>query len=320
VLAAVHTRYGPPEVVRITEVDKPTAGDNDLLIRVRATTVNQTDVHYRSGKPWIMRPLLSGLTRPKATVLGCEFAGEIEEIGSAVTSFRPGQRVFGYVEGPFGAHAEYLVVRQDGSVAVVPDRVSDDLAAAATEGSHYALSHLKAAGVTAGDDVLVYGATGAIGSAAVQLLKVMGARVTAVCGTPGLELTRSLGADKVVDYMTEDFSVDDQKYDVVLDAVGKSSFGRCRPLLKPDGRYASSGPGPAYQNAFLPLTTALSRGQKVVFGYPRIDQAMVGYLGQLMESGQFTPVVDRHYQLAEVVEAYRYVETHQKLGNVIMLP
>jgi NADPH:quinone reductase-like Zn-dependent oxidoreductase len=307
-------------VVRVTELDKPAAGESDLLVKVRAATVNQTDAHYRSGTPWLMRPLLSGLTRPKVTVLGCEFAGEIEQVGGADTAFRPGQRVFGYVEGPFGAHAEYLIVRADGNVAAVPDGVTDEHAAAATEGSHYALSHLKAAGVAAGQDVLVYGATGAIGSAAVQLLKVMGARVTAVCGTPGVELTRSLGADNVVDYMTTDFTVDGQKYDVVFDAAGKSSFGHCRPLLKPRGRYTSTGPGPAYQNMLLPLTTAPSRGQKVVFGYPKIDQALVRHLGQLMESGQFTPLIDRQYPLDEIAEAYRYVETHQKLGNVVVLP
>jgi NADPH:quinone reductase-like Zn-dependent oxidoreductase len=252
-------------------------------------------------------------------VLGCEFAGQVDAIGRAVSSFHPGQRVFGYVEGPFGAHAEYLVVEEKGNIAAAPDRVSDDQAAAATEGSHYALSHLQATGVTAGQDVLVYGATGAIGSAAVQLLKVMGARVTAVCATPNVELVRSLGADKVVDYLTEDFTVSDLTYDVVFDAAGKSSYGRCKKLLKPRGRYTSTGPGPAYQNAVLPLVTAPSRGKKVVFSYPRISQATVKYLAELMDSGQFTPVIDRRYPLDQVAEAYRYVETHQKIGNVVVL-
>lgn len=303
----------------MTEVARPEPGDGQLLVKVSASTVNQTDAHYQSGRPWIMRPLLSGLTRPKVTVLGCEFAGQVEAVGSGVASFQPGQRVFGYVEGPFGAHAEYLTVRQDAGIAVIPDRVSDEQAAAATEGSHYALSTLRAAGVAAGQDVLVYGATGAIGSAAVQLLKAMGARVTAVCPTAGVELVRGLGADKVVDYQTADFTVDDVSYDVVFDAVGKSSYGRCKRLLKPRGRYSSTGPGPAGQNMLLLLTTARSRGRKVVFGFPRIDQAMVSYIATLMESGQFTPVIDRRYPLAQIAEAYRYVDTHQKIGNVVIV-
>jgi NADPH:quinone reductase-like Zn-dependent oxidoreductase len=306
-------------VVRVTEVARPEPGDSQLLVKVSASTVNQTDAHYRSGKPWLMRPLLSGLTRPKVNVLGCEFAGQVEAVGRAVTSFRAGQRVFGYVEGPFGAHAEYLTVETDGAIALVPDQVSDEHAAAATEGAHYALAHLRACGVTAGQDVLVYGGTGAIGSATVQLAKVMGARVTAVCGTPNVDLVRGLGADTVVDYLSTDFTADDQRYDAVVDAVGKSSFGRCRKVLKPHGRYASSGPGPGGQNAVLLLTTAASRGQKVVFGYPKIDQAMVSYLAQLMESGQFTPVIDRRYPLDQIAEAYRYVETHQKTGNVVIV-
>jgi NADPH:quinone reductase-like Zn-dependent oxidoreductase len=321
VRAAVHTCYGPSDVVRITEVAKPAPTAKQLLVKVRATTVNQTDVHYRSGKPWVMRPLLSGLTRPKVNVLGCEFAGQVDSVGSAVTSFHPGQRVFGYVEGPFGSHAEYLAVEEEGSIALVPDGVSDEQAAAATEGSHYALSHLRATGVRAGQDVLVYGATGATGSAAVQLLKVMGARVTAVCATPNLGLVRGLGADKVVDYLTADFTIDDLSYDVVFDAVSKTSYEQCKQLLKPRGRYSSTGPGsgPAYEYALLPLATALSRGKRVVFSYPRIDQATVRYFGELMESGQFTPVIDRRYPLDQIAEAYRYVETHQKIGNVVIL-
>ncbi len=317
--AAVRTRYGPPDVLRIADVAKPAPTADQLLVRVHATTVNQTDAHYLSGKPWIMRPLLSGVPGPKVSVLGCEFAGEVDAAGSAVSSFQPGQRVFGYVEGPFGAHAEYLAVGQDGSIALTPDHVSDEHAAAATEGSHYALSCLRATSVTAGQDALVYGATGAVGSAAVQLLKVMGARVTAVCATPNLELVRGLGADKVVDYLTADFTHDDLRYDVVFDAVGKTSYHRCKRLLKPHGRYTSTGPGPAYENALLMLATARSRGRKVVFGYPKIDQATVKYLAELMESGQFTPVVDMRYPLDEIARAYSYVETHQKVGSVVIL-
>jgi NADPH:quinone reductase-like Zn-dependent oxidoreductase len=305
-------------VVRIAEVERPTPGDRELLVKVYATTVNRTDCHYRSGRPWIMRPLLSGLTRPRATVLGNEFAGQVAGVGRDVTSFQIGDRVFGYTEGPFGAHAEYLVIRDDGRVAVMPARLGYEQAAPGTEGGHYALSHIRRARIGSGHNVLVYGATGAIGSAAVQLLKACGARVTAVCATPHIELVRKLGADRVIDYTAGDFTGDGPDYDVVFDAAGKSSFGRCKRLLRPGGIYMSTGPGPWYQNLILPLTTPLG-GKKVVFAYPRLDQATVRQFGQLMESGQFLPVIDRHYPLDQVVKAYRYVETGQKIGNVVII-
>jgi NADPH:quinone reductase-like Zn-dependent oxidoreductase len=319
VKAAVRTRYGPPDVVRISEVETPAARDNELLVKVHATTVNRTDCHYRSGTPWIMRPLLSGLARPKASILGNEFAGQIVGIGSCVTSCRTGDRVFGYVEGPFGAHAEFLVIREDGLVAAIPRNLSYEQAAPATEAAHYAMSHIRRAEIHGGQNVMVYGATGGIGSAAVQLLKILGARVTAVCATAHLELVRKLGADRVIDYTVRDFTSDGHDYDVVFDAVGKSSFGRCKRLLKPAGIYMSTGPGPWYQNLILPITTPLLGGKKVLFAYPRLDQATVRHFSQLMESGQFTPVIDRQFALTEVVDAYRYVEAGQKIGNVVII-
>ena len=315
--AAVHTSYGSPDVVRIQSVEAPVAGNDELLIKVHATTVNQTDCHYRAARPFVMR-LFSGLTRPRATILGSEFAGEIIDSGGGVTAFGVGDKVFGYCEGKFGAHAEYIVVRADGPVAVMPPSLFYDEAAAATEGSHYALSHIRRAAVTSGQDVLVYGATGGIGSAAVQLLKAIGANVTAVCATDHLDLVRGLGADRVLDYTTGEFATHDHRYDVVLDAVGHASFGECRPLLKPGGIYMSTGPGPGYQNLMLPLISPLLRGPRVLFSYPKIDQAMVGYFRDLMEAGQFRPVVDRRYPLADIVDAYRYVETGQKIGNVVI--
>lgn len=315
--AAVHTRYGPPEVVRITDVDKPTAKDNELLVKVHATTVNRTDCHYRAAKPFVMR-FLSGLARPQRTILGNEFAGEVEAVGSGVTAFAVGDRVFGYCEGPFGAHADYLVIGADGTVSTMPPNLSYAEAAPGTEGSHYALSHIERAHVQSGQNVLIYGATGAIGAAAVQLLKSIDATVTAVCGTQHVDLVKGLGADKVLDYMTQDFTQDDQTYDVVFDAVGKASFGRCKGLLKPMGIYMSTGPGPGYQNMILPLSTALTGGKKVVFAYPRITHSTVRRFRDLMESGQFTPIVDRQYPLDQIVEAYRYVETGRKIGNVVI--
>ena len=316
--AAVHTRYGPPEVVRVTEVDRPTVKANELLVKVHATTVNRTDCGFRAAKPFIVRPF-SGLFRPKVTVLGNEFAGEIEAIGTDVRSFDVGDRVFGYNEGPFGAHAEYMVIRADGPVATMLGDSSFEDAGPSTEGSHYALSFIRKANVGDGQEVLVNGATGAIGSAAVQILKSLGASVTAVCAAEHVTLVEGLGADRVIDYTTDDFTRDGRTYDVVLDAVGKSSFRHCRRLLKPGGVYASSDLGPLSQNPFLAIATPLLRGKKVMFPIPRIDQQTVAYIKGLTASGQFKPVIDRRYTLDEIVEAYKYVETGQKIGNVVIV-
>jgi NADPH:quinone reductase-like Zn-dependent oxidoreductase len=315
--AAVHTTYGPPEVVGICEVQKPATGADEVLVRVHATTVNRTDCAVRAAKPFFMR-LFTGLARPRATILGCEFAGVVEGVGIGVTSFTVGERVFGYREGPFGAHAEYLSIPQNGSVATVPANVTFAQAAASTEGSHYALTHIRGAKVRRGQDVLVYGASGGIGSAAVQLLKSLGATVTAVCDTGHLELVRGLGADRVIDYTAEDFTQDEQRYDAVLDSVGKSSFGRCRPLLKPGGVYISSELGPMAQNPLLALIAPLQRGRKVRFPIPSHDQELMGYLRGLLESGEFRPVIDRTYPLDRIIEAYHYVEAGQKTGNVVI--
>jgi NADPH:quinone reductase-like Zn-dependent oxidoreductase len=315
--AAVHTRYGPPEVVRITEVDKATPKDNEVLVEVRATTVNRTDCGFRAAKPFIVR-FFAGLIRPKVTVLGNEFAGEVEAVGSGVTSFEVGDRVFGYNEGPFGAHAEYMTIPEDGSIATMPANSTFEEAAPSTEGSHYALSFIRKAKIRSGQDILVNGATGAIGSAAVQLVKSVGADVTAVCDTENVALVRGLGADRVIDYTAEDFTRDERTYDVVLDAVGKSSFGRCKRLLKPGGIYLSTELGSLSQNPILALITPLFGGKKVMFPIPQHDQEMVRYFKELIESGQFKPVIDRRYQLDQIVEAYRYVETGQKIGNVVI--
>jgi NADPH:quinone reductase-like Zn-dependent oxidoreductase len=315
--AAVCTRYGPPEVIVISEVEEPALRDKGLLVKVHATTVNRTDCAYRAARPFFMR-LLTGLTRPRSAVLGTEFAGVVEAVGSGVTSFQVGDKVFGYNEGPFGAHAEYMSIPADGSVATMPASVTYQQAAPSTEGAHYALAHIRAAKIHSGQDILVYGATGAIGSAAVQLLKSTGAHVTAVCGTEHLELVRGLGADRVIDYMAEDFTKDEQKYDVVLDSVGKISFSQCKQLLKPRGIYISSELGPLAQNPFLALIAPLHGGKKVMFPIPKHDQQMIKHLANLVESGEFRPVIDRTYPLDQIVDAYRYVETGQKTGNVII--
>jgi NADPH:quinone reductase-like Zn-dependent oxidoreductase len=315
--AAVHASYGPPEVVRIAEVAKPKPKDNELLVKVQATAVNRTDCGFRAGRPFFVR-LLTGLPRPRVRILGTEFAGEVEAVGGGVASFKVGDRVFGFKGLPFGAHAEYLTIPEDGFVATMPVGLGFEELAPSTEGSHYALAMIRKAKVRSGQDVLVNGATGAIGSAAVQLLKHLGVNVTAVCGTQHLELVRGLGADRVIDYTARDFTRDEQRYDVVLDAVGKSSFGRCRRLLKPRGVYLSSEFGPLSQNLILALVTPLLRGRKVILQIARDDPRMASYFKGLLESGAFRPVIDRRYRLEEIVEAYRYVEAGQKVGNVVV--
>ena len=325
--AAVSARYGPPGIVRIEEVDTPTPKVGELLVKVHATTVNRTDCGYRGGKPFLIR-FFSGLRRPKVAIWGTEFAGVVEAVGDGAPEFAVGDRVCGYCEGTFGAHAEYLTVRSSRLIVAIPEGRTFEEAAPSTEGSHYALGMIRAAGLRSGDDILVYGATGAIGSAAVQIAKSLGLKVTAVCGTAHVALVRGLGADKVVDYQTQDFTRDDQRYDFVLDAVGRSSFRRCRRLLKPRGIYTATDLGPMARvpGFFIPallgrlslqLITRLFRGRRIILISGR-DPEGIRYLRGLIESGEFKPVIDRRYRLDEIVEAYRYVETGQKIGNVVI--
>jgi NADPH:quinone reductase-like Zn-dependent oxidoreductase len=242
----------------------------------------------------------------------------VEAVGRGVTSFVVGDRVFGFKGLPSGAHAEYMAIPEDGFLATMPAHLTYEEAAPSTEGSHYALALIRKAKVRSGQDALVNGATGAIGSAAVQLLKHLGATVTAVCGPEHVELVKGLGADRVIDYTAQDFTRDAQRYDVVLDAVGKSSFLRCRRLLKPRGRYLSSEFGPLSQNLLLALVTPLFGGKKAMLNIARDDPRMAKDFRDLLESGAFRPLIDRRYRLDEIVEAYRYVETGQKIGNVVI--
>jgi NADPH:quinone reductase-like Zn-dependent oxidoreductase len=303
--------------VQIADIPRPSTTDNDILVRVYATTVNRTDCGYQAAKPFIVR-LFSGLRKPRATVLGNEFAGRVESVGSVVTSFEVGDRVFGYCEGSFGAHAEYLSIPHDSPIAIMPSNLSYEEAAPGTEGAHYALAFITRGKISKGQHVLVNGTTGAIGSAAVQLLKSVGADVTAVCHTENVALVKRLGADRVIDYATQDFTAGDDFYDVIIDAVGKSTFGRCKHLLKKRGIYLSSDLGPYAQNLLLALLTPLLRGRRVVFPLPQQNAQIVAYLKELMETGKFTAVIDRRYSLDKIVEAYQYVESGRKVGNVVI--
>ncbi len=317
--AAVSTRYGPPEVVRVIDgVPDPALAPDDLLVRVHFTTVNRTDSAYRRAYPFVIR-VVSGWKRPKVDVWGTEYAGVVERVGPQVTRFASGDQVFGYAEGRFGAHAELVAVAESALVATVPDGVDLPHAAAATEGAHYALSSIRRAGVRPGDRVMVHGATGAIGSAAVQLLADLGADVIATAPTAHVERVRGLGARRVVDFQTEDFTAIDETVDVVLDMVGKSTFGACRRLLAPHGVYVSSDLGPWAQNLALPLVTRLGRGRRTVFPFPIQTAEVLDHLRTRLASGAFVPLLDpATYRLDDIVDAYRYVETGQKIGNVVI--
>lgn len=315
--AAIYTKYGSPEVIKVTNVAKPTPKDNEVLIKIYASTVNRTDSGFRSAEYFVSR-LFSGLFRPKHQILGCEFAGVIEEIGPSVTTFNVGDQVFGFNDNSFGGHAEYMAIKESDALAIIPKNTDFYTAAPIAEGAHYALSNIRAAKVEKGQNVLVYGATGAIGSAAVQLLKHFGATVTAVGNTKNMQLVKSLGADAVIDYQTQDFTQVGTRFQFIFDAVGKSSFKQCKPLLTEKGIYISTELGKNSENIFLAITTSVSGGKRVLFPIPTIRKEDIVFLKQLVESGEFKPVIDRYYTLDQIVDAYNYVETGQKTGNVVL--
>jgi len=316
--AAVYREYGPPETVSVERVDVPTPAKDELLVHVRATTVNRTDSGFRSAEYFVSR-FFSGLFRPKFNVLGNEFAGDVVATGDAVTSARVGDRVFGFNDVRFGAHAEYMVVKDADAFAAIPEGLSYAEAAPITEGAHYALCNLRAAKVKAGQTILVNGGTGAIGSAAIQLSKAMGLTVTAVCGPDHIELVRSLGANSVVDYSRQDFTTLGDRFDVVFDAVGKSTWAKCKPLLTERGIYMSTELGPYLQNPLFALFTPLAGGKRLLFPLPTISKDDVDYLRDLVATSTFRPLIDRYTTLENIVETYRYVEKGFKVGNVVVV-
>jgi NADPH:quinone reductase-like Zn-dependent oxidoreductase len=315
--AAIYTKYGPPNVIQLKEVPKPTPKNNEVLIRVYSSTVNRTDSGFRSAEYFISR-FWTGLFRPKNQILGCEFAGTIEAIGEQVKTFKKGDRVFGFNDKTCGGHGEYLTMAETNALTTMPTHLGFDVGAALLEGAHYALVDIRAANVKPGQNVLVYGATDAIGSAAVQLLKHVGAIVTAVCNSKNVGLVKSLGADVVIDYQTQDFTQTDQTFDFIFDAVGKSSFGQCKPLLTDKGIYISTELGKNGENILFALITPIGGGKKVLFPIPSITKEDVLFLKDLAEKGIYKPVIDRHYTLDQIVEAHTYVESGQKTGNVVL--
>ncbi len=316
--AAVRSKYGLPGDLNIKELDIPTPKDNQVLIRVYACTVNRTDCHVLTGRPLLMR-LFTGLFKPKLSVIGTDFAGQIEAVGSLVQSFKAGDKIMGFGGGfGCGSHAQYFTFPEAKAIkatVTIPGNLSYEQAAACPEGTFYAASVINQLKPQAGQKALVYGATGAIGSAYVQFLNYYGICITAVCNGEHSELIKSLGADKVIDYKKEDFTKDTERYDFIFDAVGKSSFFKCKRLLKKKGIYTSSG---GVGNLFLTMITPFLGGKKVPFIPPKNIKANLSFINNLIEKGNFRPVIDRKYPLDKIAEAFTYVASGQKIGNVVI--
>jgi NADPH:quinone reductase-like Zn-dependent oxidoreductase len=313
--AVVQDRYGPPEVLRIAEVERPVPNDDEVLVRVHYSTVTRTDTGLR-GAAYPFTRLITGIRRPKKKIPGMEFAGGVEDVGSAVTDFRIGDDVFG-IEG--GVHAEFVAVRESGVIAQKPTGLTFEEAAAVPDGALLALTILRPAYPLREKSVLVYGAAGSIGTAAVQLLAHhFEADVTAVCDTKDVELVRSLGARDVLDRFREDFTKSGKTYDVIFDAVGKHSFRRGRHSLKPGGIYISADLGFMFHVPLLALITKFVGSRRATLGIGRYRREDLLLVKELVDAGKYRPVIDRRYALDEVVEASHYVETGQKTGNVVL--
>ena len=320
--AVVYDRYGPPDVLRIEDVERPVPKEDEVLVKIHATAVTRADcatreANRRSGPAIaLMSRLISGIRRPKQRILGSELAGEIEAVGARVSEFAVGDRVFGTSGFRFGAYAEFICMRESARLADRPTGMTFEEAASICDGGLNALWCLRQGDLRKGQRILIYGASGAIGTAAVQLAKHFEADVTAVCSTKNLELVRSLGADRVVDYTREDFTTNGQTYDVIFDAVGKHSFARCRGSLNRGGRYLATD---GLRNLVLAPWTKRFGDKKVIFSIPpRYTKKDVIFLKELIESGKYRAVVDRCYPFEDVIDATRYVETEQKIGNVIL--
>jgi NADPH:quinone reductase-like Zn-dependent oxidoreductase len=311
--AVVYNRYGPPDVLHLEDVERPVPDADEVLVKIHATTVNRTDCGWRSATPFLTRCFI-GLLRPRRKVLGMEFAGEVEAAGAAVTEFAAGDRVFGVKS--FGAHAEFVCIRESGPVAHMPAGMSFEEAAAVCDGVCIALSCLRRADLRQGQTILVYGASGSVGTAAVQLAGHLGADVTAVCNTKNVGLVRSLGAGTVIDYLQEDFTKNGETYDVVFDAVGKQTFRHCRRSVKPGGIFVATD---GFRNLPLALWTSRVGDKRAALGMARYTKEDVLFLKELIETGKYRAVIDRSYPLEDVVEATRYVETQQKTGNVVLI-
>jgi NADPH:quinone reductase-like Zn-dependent oxidoreductase len=319
--AIVYTKYGPPDVLQLKEVKKPTIKDNEVLIRIYAAAVSATDPVFRKGDPFVSR-FSTGLMRPKNSIPGDVLAGEIEAVGKDVKLFKKGDQVFGATDASLGAHAEYKCLPEEGALAIKPANMTYGEAAAVCDGALTALPFIRDNGnIQSGQKVLINGASGSVGSFAVQLAKYFGAEVTGVCSTTNLELVKSLGADKVFDYTKEDFTKTGQAYDIIFDAVGRSSFSRCKRSLKEKGIYLTTVPTLAILLQMLWTSMVGSKKARIAFTGLRPSREKAKdliFLKELIEAGKIKSVIDRRYPLEQIAEAHRYVEQGHKKGNVVI--
>jgi len=315
--AIVYTKYGSPDVLQLKNIDKPAPKNNEVLIRIFATTVNRTDCGFRDPRPFFVR-LFSGLIKPKKNILGKEFAGVIEETGIDVKSFKNGDKVFGLSVDNFGTHAEYLCLDENAVIASMPHNMTFEEAAAVCDGAMIALSCLRKGNLKSGQKILIYGASGSIGTSAVQLAKYFNSDITAVCNTKNMEIVKSLGADRVIDYTKEDFTKNGQTYDIIFNAVGKITYLKCKNSLGTNGIYITTDLGYLWQDVIFVLLTSKSKGKKALLPFPVETKENVLYLKKIIEEGKYKAVIDRRYSLEQIVEATKYVETEQKTGNVVI--
>jgi len=318
--AIVCTKYGPPEVLQLSEVPKPVPNDNEILIRIVATTVTIGDCRIRGFQVpvsfWVPARIALGLRRPKKAILGSVLSGEIEAVGKNVKLFKKGDQVFAATGHDFGAYAEYICMPENGCIAAKPSNLTFEEAAAIPWGGYTALHFLRKADIRNNQKVLIYGASGSLGTCAVQLAKYFGAEVTGVCSTSNLDLVKSLGADKVIDYTMEDFSKSGETYDVIFDTVGKSSISGCLRSLKKGGKYLHAVATPTV-SAHIKLAS-IGKGIKFIGGTFIPQAENLNYLKGLIEAGKIKPVIDRCYPLEQIVEAHRYVDKGHKKGNVVV--
>lgn len=315
--AVLRYHYGSTDKILVADHPKPIPKENEILIKIKATTVNRTDCGVLSGAPYIFR-FFVGWPKPRTPILGTDFAGVVDEVGKKVTKFKVGDKVWGFDDNGLPSQTEFMAYSEDGNIMLIPEGISFQEAVASAEAAHYAVNFMKKVTFTPTTHVLVNGATGGIGSAAVQILLHEGRDVTATAHSNHVELIKKLGVKKVIPYDKENFTNTADQFDIVLDAVGKSSFAKCKPILREKGIYMSSELGDGIENLYLPLTTSVRGGERVIFPIPTDIKASLAYMQGLLIAGSFRPLLDRSYPLEKAKEAYTYVATGNKIGNVIL--